>query len=193
MIMPGPFCCAETAPRYGAGQGQGYRWVTGAGSIQTLNRKLKDIWLFHSAPPGVQPDLDLLWKAYLRRFDQEHFHRFAKVYLGLRAAHLASAAATDRWVHLVLAAYAQLRIACTLASDLRRPWHPKPEPDTVLSPYRTRLGFRRLRAQHGSPAQSPKFSRPGPGRPKGSKNQPKAPCPPHRKTTKTDTVHSWRP
>jgi hypothetical protein len=35
----------------------------------------KDIWLFHSGPPGVEPDLDLLWKAYLRRFDQEHFHR----------------------------------------------------------------------------------------------------------------------
>jgi hypothetical protein len=153
----------------------------------------KDLWLFHSAPPGVKLDLDLLWKAYLRRFDQEHFHRFAKVYLGLRAAHLASAAATDRWVQLALAAYAQLRIASTLANDLRRPWHPKPEPDTILSPYRTRLGFRRLRAQLGSPAQSPKFSRPGPGRPKGSKNQPKAPCPPHRKTTKTDTNPTRRP
>ena len=155
-------------------------------------KPLKDIWLFHSAPPGVQPDLDLLWKAYLRRFDQEHFHRFAKVYLGLRAAHLASAAATDRWVQLALAAYAQLRIASTLANDLRRPWHPKPEPDTILSPYRTRLGFRRLRAQLGCPAQSPKFSRPGPGRPKGSKNQLKAPCPPHRKTTKTDTKPTRR-
>src|SRR5881394_2881351 len=153
-------------------------------------KPLKDIWLFHCAPPGAEPDLDLLWKAYLRRFDQEHFHRFAKVYLGLRAAHLASAAATDRWVQLALAAYAQLRIACTLAGDLRRPWHPKPEPGTVLSPYRTRLGFRRLRARLGSPAQSPKFSRPGPGRPKGSKNRPKAPRPPHRKTTKTDADYA---
>lgn len=147
----------------------------------------KDIWLFHHAPPGIEPDLDLLWKAYLRRFDQEHFHRFAKVYLGLRAAHLASAQATDRWVTLALAAYAQLRMASTLAGDLRRPWHPKLEPGTVASPYRTRLGFRRLRARLGPPTQPAKSSRPGPGRPKGSKNRPKAPRPPHRKSVRPDT------
>ena len=156
-------------------------------------KPLKDIWLFHAAPPGTEPDIDLLWKAYLRRFDQEHFHRFAKVYLGLRAAHLASAAATDRWVQLAMAAYAQLRIASTLTDDLRRPWHPKPVPGTVSSPYRTRLGFRRLRARLGSPAKPAKFSRPGPGRPTGSKNRPKAPCPPHRKNTKTDTSRARRP
>jgi hypothetical protein len=147
----------------------------------------KDIWLFHAGPPGVEPDLDLLWKAYLRRFDQEHFHRFAKVYLGLRAAHLASAQATDRWVTLTLAAYAQLRMACTLAGDLRRPWHPKLAPGTITSPYRTRLGFRRLRARLATPTQPTKHTRPGPGRPKGSKNRPKAPCPPHRKSIKPDT------
>ena len=149
----------------------------------------KDIWLFHAAPPGVQPDLDLLWKAYLRRFDQEHFHRFTKVHLGLAAAHLQSAAATDRWVQLVLAAYAQLRLAATLVDDLRRPWQPRPEPGTVLSPYRTRLGFRRLRARLGTPTKPAKFSRPGPGRPRGSKNQPKAPRPPHRKASKEGIPH----
>jgi hypothetical protein len=54
----------------------------------------KDLWLWHAGP--VEADVDLLWKAYLRRFDQEHFHRFAKVYLGLACAHLTSAQATDR-------------------------------------------------------------------------------------------------
>jgi DDE superfamily endonuclease len=150
----------------------------------------KDLWLFHSGPPGTEPDLDLLWKAYLRRFDQEHFHRFTKVYLGLSRAHLTSATATDRWVNLALAAYAQLRIASTMTADLRRPWHPKPEPGTILSPYQTRLGFRRLRTRLGTPAKPAKFSRPGPGRPKGSKNRPKAPRPPHRKTTKPDTNYT---
>ena len=165
-------------------------------SVQHLpggRKPLKDVWLFHTAPPGTQPDIDLLWKAYLRRFDQEHFHRFAKVYLGLRAAHLASAAATDRWVQLALAAYAQLRMAAPLTDDLRRPWHPKPAPGTISSPFRTRLGFRRLRAKLGTPTKTAKFSRPGPGRPKGSKNRPKAPCPPHRKSTKTDISHPRRP
>jgi hypothetical protein len=146
----------------------------------------RDIWLFHTALPGAVLDLDLLWKAYLRRFDQEHFHRFVKVYLGLDAAHLVSAQATDRWVLLALAAYAQLRIASRLPEQLRRPWHPQPAPGTVPSPYRTRLGFRRLRARLGSPAQPAKFTRPGPGRPRGSKNRPKAPQPPHRRTVKTD-------
>jgi DDE superfamily endonuclease len=152
----------------------------------------KDIWLFHCAPAGTEPDLDLLWKAYLRRFDQEHFHRFTKVYLGLNAAHLASAAATDRWIQLAIAGYAQLRIASTLVEDLRRPWHLKPTPGAIVSPYRTRLGFRRLRAQLGTPAKPAKFSRPGPGRPKGSTNRPKAPCPPHRKTVKVDINHAER-
>jgi hypothetical protein len=152
----------------------------------------KDIWLFHTAPPGVAPDLDLLWRAYLRRFDQEHFHRFVKVYLGLDAAHLASAQATDRWVLLALAAYAQLRIASGLPDQLRRPWHPQPAPGSIPSPYRTRIGFRRLRARLGSPAQPAKFTRPGPGRPKGSKNRPKQPCPPHRKTVKPDISQPQR-
>lgn len=141
----------------------------------------KDLWLFHAGP--LDPDPDLLWKAYLRRFDQEHFHRFTKVHLGLGAAHLSCAAATDRWVQLTMAAYAQLRLAST--HDLRRPWHPKPEPGTILTPYRTRLGFRRLRTQLGSPTHPPKINRPGPGRPKGSTNRPKAKQPPHRRTTPT--------
>ncbi|WP_239331533.1 transposase [Frankia sp. CiP3] len=150
----------------------------------------QDMWLFHAAPAGAEPDLDLLWKAYLRRFDQEHFHRFVKVYLGLGSAHLASAQASDRWVQLVMAAYAQLRMASALTDDMRRPWQPKLPDGAVPSPYRTRLAFRRLRATIGSPARPAKFSRPGPGRPKGSKNRPKAPCPPYRKTTKPDVSHT---
>jgi hypothetical protein len=144
----------------------------------------KDIWLWHAGP--VPADVDLLWKAYLRRFDQEHFHRFAKVHLGLGRAHLSSAAATDRWVSLIMAAYTQLQLASPLVDDLRRPWHPKPQPGATLSPYRVRRGFRRLRATLATPADSPKHTHPGPGRPKGSKNQPKAKRPPHRKSTQQD-------
>jgi hypothetical protein len=149
----------------------------------------KDIWLFHAAPPGVEPDVDLLWKAYLRRFDQEHFHRFTKVYLGLGAAHLGTPEAVDRWVHLAMAAYTQLKLARTLTGDLRRPWHRKLASGEILSPYRTKLGFRPLRARLGSPAHGPKFTRPGPGRPKGSKNRPKARRPVHRKTPAPATTH----
>lgn len=123
-------------------------------------KPLKDLWLWHAGP--VEADTDLLWKAYLRRFDQEHFHRFSRVYLGLGRAHLTSAQATDRWITLVMAAYAQLRLASPLVDDLRRPWQPRPEPGKQLSPYRVRLGFRRLRAKLRTPAGTPKLTRPGP-------------------------------
>jgi hypothetical protein len=152
-------------------------------------KPLKDLWLWHTGPLEADKDLvDLLWKAYLRRFDQEHFHRFAKVYLGMARAHLASAQATDRWMHLIMAAYAQLRLASPLVDDLRRPWHPRPQPGKPLTPYRVRLGFRRLRAKLGTPAGSPKPARPGTGRPKGSKNRPKDKRPPYRKRDKPDTI-----
>ncbi len=98
-------------------------------------KPLKDPWLWHHGPAKADARLvDLLWKAYLRRFDQEHFHRFAKAYLGLDAAHLASAQATDWWAALVMAAYTQLRLASALVEDLRRPWHKKPEPGRCSAP-----------------------------------------------------------
>src|SRR6266704_1215259 len=147
----------------------------------------KDLWLWHAGP--VPADPDLLWKAYLRRSGQEHFHRFAKSYLGLASAHLSSAAATDRWVALAMGAYAQLRLARHLVDDLRRPWHPRPDPGKPLSPCKVRLGFRRLRALIGTPAGSPKPPRPGPGRPKGSKNRPKSRRPPYRKNGPTTSKH----
>jgi hypothetical protein len=40
-------------------------------SVQRLpagRKPQRDIWLFHTAPPAAEPDLGLLWKAYLRRF-----------------------------------------------------------------------------------------------------------------------------
>src|SRR2546423_13438261 len=60
-----------------------------------------------------------------------------------------------------MAACTQLRLASVLVGDLRRPWHKRPEPGQVLSPYRVRLGFRRLRAQLGTPAGTAKSTRPG--------------------------------
>ena len=142
----------------------------------------KDMWLWIAGP--MEPDaglVDLAWTAYLRRFDQEHFHRFSKVYLGMDRAHLASAQATDRWVALALAAYTQLRLAAPVVPDSSRPWHKKLQAGEVLTPYRTRLGFPRLRPQLGTPAKPAKSVKAGPGRPKGSKNRPKNRQPVHRK------------
>ena len=88
-----------------------------------------------------------------------------------------------------MGAYTQLRLARHLVDDLRRPWHPRPDPAKPLSPSKVRLGFRRLRARIGTPADSPKPARPGPGRPKGSKNRPKSRRPPYRKSEPTTSKH----
>jgi hypothetical protein len=58
-----------------------------------------------------------------------------------------------------------------------------------LIPCKVRLGFRRLRARIGTPAGSPKPARPGPGRPKGSKNRPKSKRPPYRKSKPATSKH----
>lgn len=69
----------------------------------------------------------------------------------------------------MIAAYAQLRLARPLATDLRRPWE-KPALPNKLTPSRVRRGFRNLRTKTGSPASAPKLAKPGPGRPLESKN-----------------------
>ncbi|MFK4273283.1 transposase, partial [Streptomyces milbemycinicus] len=54
--------------------------------------------------------------------------------------------------------------------DLRHPWERPAQPGR-LTPARVRRGFRNLRLHLTCPARAPKPSRPGPGRPPGSKNR----------------------
>ena len=56
--------------------------------------------------------------------------------------------------------------------DLRLPWERPREPDQ-LTPARVRRGFRRLRATIGTPASPPKYTKSGPGRPKGTRRPPR--------------------
>jgi hypothetical protein len=60
---------------------------------------------------------------------------------------------------------------CVCPSDLRRPWE-KPTDPGKLTPARARRGFRNLRTKTILPTCAPKPTRPGPGRPLGSKNHP---------------------
>ncbi|MFG1722667.1 transposase, partial [Micromonospora chalcea] len=118
--------------------------------------------------------VDLLWQAFLRRFDIEHTFRMLKQTLGWTSPKLRDPHAADRWTWLVLAAYTQLRLARGAVADLRRPWE-RPAPPERLTPARVRRGFRHLRAKAGNPAHAPKPSRPGPGRPPGLPNRHPAP------------------
>jgi hypothetical protein len=142
-------------------------------------RTKKTLWLWWSG--SDEPDLDRCWRAYLRRFDIEHTFRFAKNTLGWTTPSLCTPEQADRWTDLVVAAFSQLRLARRVVDDLRLPWERTRDPNT-LTPARVRRGFRRLRALAGTPANPPKPSRPGPGRPKGTRRPPRTRHPAIKKT-----------
>jgi hypothetical protein len=133
-------------------------------------RAKKTLWLFWSGPG--EPDLDLCWRAYLRRFDIEHTFRFAKNTLGWTCPALCTPKQAERWTWVVVAMLTQLRLAQRRVRDLRLPWE-RPREPAKLTPARVRRGFRRLRALIGTPASPPKYTRAGPGRPKGTRRPPK--------------------
>jgi hypothetical protein len=133
-------------------------------------RTKKTLWLWWSGP-GT-PDLDLCWRSYLRRFDLEHTFRFAKNTLGWTSPSLCTPAQGERWTWLVVAMLTQLRLARGHVDDLRLPWE-RPRPVDQLTPARTRRGFRRLRATLGTPASPPKYTKAGPGRPRGTRGPPR--------------------
>ncbi|MEU0834022.1 transposase, partial [Streptomyces sp. NPDC005969] len=149
------------------------------------NRTPKPLWLWHSDPDATAHDVDRLWRIFLRRFDIEHTFRFLKQTLGLTHPRLRNPEQADRWVWLILAAYAQLRLAHPLAEDLRRPWEKPLTPDQ-LTPGRVRRGYPRIRRILGTPASTPKATHPGPGRPKGRTSAPAPPHPVGKKPIKMD-------
>jgi hypothetical protein len=146
----------------------------------------KPLWLWHSATATTAGRVDRLWQMFLRRFDLEHTFRFLKQTLGWTTPRLRTPEAADRWTWLMIAAHTQLRLARCLVEDVRRPWERTALAPARLSPARVRRGFRRVRPAAGLPASPPKFTRPGPGRPAGSRNSRRAPLHDPGKTSKTD-------
>jgi hypothetical protein len=152
------------------------------------DRSPKPVWLWSSVADVSGLNVSALFQAFCRRFDIEHTFRFLKQTLGWTRPRIRSSAGADSWTLLVIAAYTQLRLARPLADDLRRRWErPVTDPDR-LTPARVRRGYRLLRPKLPCPARPPKASRPGPGRPKGSKNTNPAPRHHVGKRKKTDTV-----
>jgi hypothetical protein len=137
-------------------------------------RDPKPLWLWSSATGATAAEIDRCWQSFLRRFDLEHTFRLFKQTLGWTAPKIRTPQAADRWTWLIIAAHTQLRLARPWATDLRRPWE-KPAQPGRLTPARVRRGFRNLRAHTTLPAAAPKPSRPGPGRPPGSRNHSSAP------------------
>jgi DDE superfamily endonuclease len=139
------------------------------GKLPRQTRKPKKLWLWWSGES--EADLDLLWRAYCRRFDLEHTIRFLKQTLGWTAPRFRHPEQADRWTWLVLCAYAQLRLARGIVADERLPWE-RPQPPRLLTPTRVLRSFATLLAVAGTPAGPPKPCGRSPGRPKGSRSGP---------------------
>jgi hypothetical protein len=140
------------------------------------------------APPPPQPELDVAGPAELVTCDQtiEHTVRFCKQALGWTVPRPRHPEQADRWTWLVVAGYAQLRLARAVAGDQRLPWE-RPRPPLRLSPYRVRRGFPRLLCALGSPAAAPKPAGRSPGRPKGRCSGPARRYPAIKKPTTRPT------
>jgi DDE superfamily endonuclease len=138
----------------------------------------RPLWLWHAGPTPL--DLITLFAAYQRRFDLEHTFRFFKQDLGWTQPAPHQPTTADTWTWLVLTAYTHLRLARHLCQDLRLPWEKPANPDRI-PPRRVRRDFRRVRAHLGTPANPPKPTRPGPGRPTGTTRPPRQRHPTHRK------------
>jgi hypothetical protein len=75
--------------------------------------------------------------------------------LGLTAAKVRTPQQADRWVRLVMAAYAQLLIARPLAADLRRPWETRPPAGRPLPRAGSAAGLPTSAATWEPPPMSP--------------------------------------
>jgi hypothetical protein len=131
----------------------------------------KRLWLWWRGPG--QPDLAVVWRAYVHRFDLEHTYRFVKQTLNWTTPRVRHPEQADRWTWLVLLAYSQLRIARRSIQDVRLPWErPQRPARRALTPARVRQAFPQLLAALGTPADAPKPCGRSPGRPPGARSGP---------------------
>ena len=130
-------------------------------------REPKVLWLWWHGPEGTAPDLGLIWRSYVRRFDLEHTFRFLKQGMGWTTPRVRHPEQADRWTWLVVAAYTQLRLARARVADLRLPWERRYDAGR-LTPVRVHRVVSSLLMHLGTPAKAPKPCGRSPGRPKGS-------------------------
>ena len=135
----------------------------------------KQLWLWWRGPGA--PDLAVLWRAYVHRFDLEHTSRVCKQTLTWTTPRVRHPEQADRWTGLVLLAYTQLRLARRAIEDRRLPWErPRRPARRALTPARVRQGFPHLLVALDTPANVPKPCGRSPGRPLGRRS---APAPRH--------------
>ena len=157
------------------------------------DRDPKPVWLWTSITGATAADVDRWWQAFLRRFDLEHTFRLFKQTLGWTAPKIRTPAAGRP---LDLAGHRRAHPTTPGPPAGRRPAPTlgTPAPPDRLTPARVRRGFRNIRPTTPLPARAPKPSRPGPGRPPGSRNRHPATSHDVGKTVKRDeTSHRSTP
>ena len=137
------------------------------------------LWLWWHGP-GV-PDLALVWRAYVRRFDLEHTFCFVKQTLSWTTPRVRHPEQADHWTWLVVVGYTELRLARAAIKERRLPWE-RPPAHGVLTPARVRRAFSQLQPMLGTPAHPPQPCGRSPGRPQGRRS---GPAPRHPALKKT--------
>ena len=127
-------------------------------------REPRVLWLWWHGEG--EPNLDLIWRAYVRRFDLEHTFRFLKQALGWTTPRVRHPEQADRWTWLVVTAFTQLRMARACVADRRLPWERRYSTGR-LTPIRVHRVVSALLVELGTPAKPPKPCGRSPGRPKG--------------------------
>ena len=121
-------------------------------------------WLFWTGPTSVS--LGDLFRMYAWRFAIEHAFRFLKQHLGLNAANLVLADATECWTWLCLLAYWQLLLASAVVTGYVPPWQARPKDANpwAYTPRQIQRALLSFSAQIGTPAAPPKPAGKGGGR-----------------------------
>ncbi|MDP9486206.1 MAG: transposase [Actinomycetota bacterium] len=129
-------------------------------------REPRVLWLWWHGPEGTAPDLDLIWRSYVRRFDLEHTFRFLKQTFGWTTPRVRHPEQADLWTWLVVGAFTQLRLARPCVADRRLPWERRYDAGR-LTPVRVHRVVSALLMQIGTPAKPPKPCGRSPGRSTG--------------------------
>jgi len=127
-------------------------------------RQPQVLWLWWQG--SGEPDLDFLWRAYVRRYNIEQTFRFLKGPLNGVTPRVRYPEQADRWTWLVAAAYTQLRLARGCVTDRHLPWE-RPQETGRFTPERVQQGFVAQLVEIGTPAAPPNPCGRSPGRPQG--------------------------
>jgi len=129
----------------------------------------RPLWLIVVGERRLELSLLEIYRAYIQRFDIEHFFRFGKQKLLLDKFQTPETAHEETWWQLVHLAYLQLWVARSCAQCLPRPWerHLPAVKTGIISPGFVQRDFKRIIHQLGTPAEVPKPRGIPPGRRKG--------------------------